>query len=864
VTLPPNPSDPPADLRLLGLDDGTDPFVALVRATQMPMMVTDCRQPDHPVVFVNDAFCRMTGYAREEVVGRNCRFLQGPETDAAAVQAIRDAVREARGIRVDLRNHRKSGEPFWNRLLIGPVRDRSGEVAYFFASQEDVTLELERVKGLESSNAVLTAELARRVRALEAAEERLLAAADAGDLGIWEFDLATEVLTASEHCKRNFGRDPMRPFAYGELLAAVHPDDRARMRDAVAHAVATGEDYRIEYRVVRPDARLAWVKVQARVKRDAAGRPLYLAGTSQDITDAVLARRRTELLLALDRDVFSVIDDPAGIACRAAEGLGRLLDASRAGYGTVDARTETIVIERDWTAPGIVSLTGTLRFRDYGRYVEDLLRGDPVVIGDVRDDPRTRATADDLIAVDARSILNMPIVEAGELVALLYLAVATARPWTAEEVALVQEVAQRTRQAVARRRAEHRLRDLAASLERQVQERTAALMQSEAALRQAQKMEAVGQLTGGLAHDFNNLLAAISGSFELIKRLGQDRPGLARHVDMGQTATRRAAALTHRLLAFSRQQTLEPKHVDVDRLIDGFEELVRRTIGPQVALDVVPGTAVWPVLADPGQLENALLNLCINARDAMPDGGRLVVATANHVLDAPAAAAHGLAPGDYVSICVSDTGAGMPPEVIARAFDPFFTTKPIGVGTGLGLSMVYGFARQSGGQARIRSNVGTGTVVCVYLPRHEGEAAPERASPAAATAPADAGRGETVLVVDDEAAVRALMVDLLGERGYRVLQAENGPRAIELLQADRSVALLVTDVGLPGGMNGRQVADAARVLIPALRVLFVTGYAETAALSHGHLPEGMQVLTKPFELCVLGERVRALVRSTAA
>jgi PAS domain S-box-containing protein len=453
VTLPPNPSDPPADLRLLGLDDGTDPFVALVRATQMPMMVTDCRQPDHPVVFVNDAFCRMTGYAREEVVGRNCRFLQGPETDAAAVQAIRDAVREARGIRVDLRNHRKSGEPFWNRLLIGPVRDRSGEVAYFFASQEDVTLELERVKGLESSNAVLTAELARRVRALEAAEERLLAAADAGDLGIWEFDLATEVLTASEHCKRNFGRDPMRPFAYGELLAAVHPDDRARMRDAVAHAVATGEDYRIEYRVVRPDARLAWVKVQARVKRDAAGRPLYLAGTSQDITDAVLARRRTELLLALDRDVFSVIDDPAGIACRAAEGLGRLLDASRAGYGTVDARTETIVIERDWTAPGIVSLTGTLRFRDYGRYVEDLLRGDPVVIGDVRDDPRTRATADDLIAVDARSILNMPIVEAGELVALLYLAVATARPWTAEEVALVQEVAQRTRQAVARRRA---------------------------------------------------------------------------------------------------------------------------------------------------------------------------------------------------------------------------------------------------------------------------------------------------------------------------------------------------------------------------------------------------------------------------
>ncbi|RZL97229.1 MAG: hybrid sensor histidine kinase/response regulator [Variovorax sp.] len=489
------------------------------------------------------------------------------------------------------------------------------------------------------------------------------------------------------------------------------------------------------------------------------------------------------------------------------------------------------------------------------------VRGEAVVVGDVRDDPRTRATADALIAVDARSILNMPITEAGELVAMLYLAVAAARPWTAEEVALVQEVAQRTRQAVARRRAEHRLRDLAASLERQVQERTAALMQSEAALRQAQKMEAVGQLTGGLAHDFNNLLAAISGSFELLKRLGQAQPGLDRYVEMGQTATRRAAALTHRLLAFSRQQTLEPKHIDVDRLIGGFEELVRRTIGPQVTLDVVPGTAVWPVLVDPGQLENALLNLCINARDAMPDGGRLVVATANHVLDGAAAVTHGLVPGDYVSICVSDTGAGMPPEVIARAFDPFFTTKPIGVGTGLGLSMVYGFARQSGGQARICSAVGQGTVVCVYLPRHEGQAAPDGAPVAAATAPADAGSGETVLVVDDEASVRALMVDLLGERGYRVLQAENGPRAMELLQADRSVVLLVTDVGLPGGMNGRQVADAARLLIPALRVLFVTGYAETAALSHGHLPEGMQVLTKPFELRALDERVQALVRS---
>ena len=295
---------------------------------------------------------------------------------------------------------------------------------------------------------------------------------------------------------------------------------------------------------------------------------------------------------------------------------------------------------------------------------------------------------------------------------------------------------------------------------------------------------------------------------------------------MGQTATKRAAALTHRLLAFSRQQTLEPKYIEVNRLVTGFEDLVRRTIGPQVILEVVAGIGIWPVHVDPGQLENSLLNLCINARDAMPDGGRLVVETANRAMDEHTAGDHGMLPGQYVSICVSDNGTGMPADVIARAFAPFFTTKPTGAGTGLGLSMDYGFARQSGGHARIYSEMGTGTTVCVYLPRYLGEATPED-TPEAEAVPADAGQGETILVVDDEASVRALMVEVLRELGYRVLQAESGPRAIELLQADLSIALLVTDVGLPGGMNGRQVADMARLLLPELQVLFVTGTQKT-------------------------------------
>lgn len=293
---------------------------------------------------------------------------------------------------------------------------------------------------------------------------------------------------------------------------------------------------------------------------------------------------------------------------------------------------------------------------------------------------------------------------------------------------------------------------------------------------------------------------------------------------------------------------------------DASGQGVARDVAAEAPQQVVAGIDVWPVLADPGQLENSLLNLCINARDAMPDGGRLMVETANQAVDEQSASDHGLAPGQYVSICVSDNGTGMPAGVVARAFDPFFTTKPIGEGTGLGLSMVYGFARQSSGHARIRSRVGTGTTICLYLPRHLGRAPTETVQ--GVEQPATAlGHGETVLIVDDEAPVRGLMVEALEGLGCRVLEAENGLQAIEQLQSDPTIALLVTDVGLPGGMNGRQVADAARLLLPELRVLFVTGYAENAALSHGQLPQGMQILTKPFELHAFGQPVKDLITS---
>ncbi len=386
---------------------------------------------------------------------------------------------------------------------------------------------------------------------------------------------------------------------------------------------------------------------------------------------------------------------------------------------------------------------------------------------------------------------------------------------------------------------------------------------TEAQLRQAQKMEAVGQLTGGLAHDFNNLLTGISGSLELLKtRLAQGRIGeLDRHATAALGAAGRAAALTHRLLAFSRRQTLDPKPIGANALVVEMGELIQRTVGPQISLRTVLAPELWPTLCDPNQLENALLNLCINARDAMPDGGQLTVETANTALDERDAPAHDLPPGDYVVIRVTDTGSGMTPEVIARAFDPFFTTKPIGMGTGLGLSMIYGFATQSGGQVRIASQPGEGSTISISLPRHQDEV---REQPAGLAPLPHPGGNETVLVVDDEPTVRMLITEVLQELGYATLEAADGAQGLRLLQAGARIDLLITDVGLPGGLNGRQMADAARRSRPELKVLFITGYAEHALVGRGQLEPGLHVLAKPFAMETLASKIRWLLGTDAA
>jgi PAS domain S-box-containing protein len=851
-----------------------------------------------------------------------------------------------------------------------PVRDAAGNVSGIF------------VEGVDATQRTLAE------AALRESEERLQRALSTGNgVGTWDWDVPNDRVVSDERFARLYGVDPVVARAGAPIATffrSMHPDDVAGLQASIAQVLAAGGDFFAEYRLMQPDGAERWVAAQGRCQLGPDGKPLRFPGVSFDITDRKLAEMRSRALFELD-DRFRELDDPADLAFAAAEALGRALEVSRAGYGTIDPVAETITIERDWNAPGIRSLAGVLNFRDYGSYIEDLKRGVTVAISDAGKDPRTRADAEALKAISAQSFVNMPLTEQGGFVALLYLNHATARDWTEAELALMREVAARTRAAVERRRAEAALRtsednfrmlarampnqawtsapdglldwfnervyaysgaadgtldgqgwasmvhpddlpdagarwaealqsgetyetefrlrrhdgafrwhiaravpirtpagdvsrwigtntdihdqkeatrglaDLAATLEQRVEERTSQLMAAEEALRQSQKMEAVGQLTGGIAHDFNNLLTGITGSLDLLeRRIGEGRlSGLERYTNAAQSSARRAASLTQRLLAFSRRQTLDPKPTDVNRLISNMAELIRRTVGPAIPVEVVEAGGLWLTRIDPSQLENALLNLSINARDAMPDGGRITIETANKWLDERAARERELPPGQYISVCVTDTGTGMTPEVITRAFDPFFTTKPIGQGTGLGLSMIHGFVRQSGGQVRIYSEVGSGTTVCLYLPRYVGEL--EAIDTPAPALPADAGRGETVLVIDDEVMIRMLMVEVLSEAGYRVIEAGDGPSGLKLLNSDIRIDLLITDVGLPGGINGRQVADAARARRPGLKVLFITGYAENAVVGNGHLEPGMAVVTKPFEINAIAGRVRDLI-----
>ena len=414
------------------------------------------------------------------------------------------------------------------------------------------------------------------------------------------------------------------------------------------------------------------------------------------------------------------------------------------------------------------------------------------------------------------------------------------------------------REVAERRRAEEALQALNNTLEQRVVDEVYARSKIEEQLRQIQKMEAVGQLTGGIAHDFNNMLAVIMSGLTLLQRkLARGETDVERFVDAAIDGAQRAATLTQRLLAFSRQQALSPEPLVVNKLVAGMSELLARTLGEQVKVETVLAAGLWQVKADPAQLENAILNLAVNARDAMPGGGRLTIETLNAFVDDAYAQEYAIETGQYVLIAVADTGAGMAPEVIAKAFDPFFTTKGAGKGTGLGLSQVYGFVRQSGGHVKIYSELGVGTSVKIYLPRLYGEAAATEETKRVASIHHGL-RSEVVLVVEDDARVRALSVEALKELGYSVVEAAGPSQALRMLDEGQQVNLLLTDVVMPD-MSGRQLADRVRGTRPNLKVLYTTGYTRNAIVHNGMLDPGTNLLTKPFSIEELAAKIRKIL-----
>jgi signal transduction histidine kinase len=414
------------------------------------------------------------------------------------------------------------------------------------------------------------------------------------------------------------------------------------------------------------------------------------------------------------------------------------------------------------------------------------------------------------------------------------------------------------REVAERRRAEAALQTLNTTLEQRIAEEVRERTKAEAQLRQVQKMEAIGQLTGGIAHDFNNMLAVVLGGLNLLqRRLEKGDTNVQRFVDGAIDGAQRAAGLTQRLLAFSRQQPLTPEPLNPNRLVAGMTELLGRTLGEQIEIETVLGAGLWQVKADPGQLENAILNLCVNARDAMADGGRLTIETSNAYVDNEIAKEFAIAPGQYVLTAVADSGIGMSDAIVARAFDPFFTTKSVGKGTGLGLSQVYGFVRQSNGHVKIYSEVGVGTNVKIYLPRHYGDAMPN----APRSAPIATYRGSTrevVLVVEDEERVRAISIEALRDLGYTAIGASGPVEALQMLDEGLSISLLFTDVIMPV-MTGRELADRVRQRNPQLRVLYTTGYTRNAIVHNGMLDPGTSLLTKPFSIEDLATKVRQIL-----
>ncbi len=612
---------------------------------------------------------------------------------------------------------------------------------------------------------------------------------------------------------------------------------------------------------VSPGGTLYPVAFTASPLLDDGGQPFGTVIEARPIAEERAEARRQAFRLELV-DALRNADEPREIMQAAVDKLGRFLNVTRVGYGLVREDGETVDLETEYL-DGARPLAGSYPLQDFGAAnIANLRSGRTSVFADVEADEGTAGSA--LGQLDIVSLVSVPLLGNGQLRAAIYVNHDRPREWHPADVALIEEVASRVWDAVERARATDQLRALNADLEQRIAAALAQRDKAEEELRQSQKMEAVGQLTGGIAHDFNNLLTVVTGNIEMATRAlnaaGIAEPRAQRTLGNAMKGAERAAALTQRLLAFSRRQPLAPKLIDADRLVAGMSDMLNRALGETVQLEIVTSPGLWRTEADPNQLESAILNLAVNARDAMPSGGTLTIETANARLDDEYAAQHAeVAPGQYVVIAVTDTGDGMSRDTLSRVFEPFFTTKEVGRGTGLGLSQVYGFTKQSGGHVKVYSEEGQGTTVKIYLPRVISE---DEAEPDAPEGALEVSRAkETILAVEDDDDVRSYTVECLRELGYRVLEAHDGPSALRLVErSEETIDLLFTDVVMPG-MSGRELADELRRKQPDLRVLYTSGYTRNAIVHGGRLDEGVEMIPKPFTYQALGEKLRDVLEA---
>ncbi|WP_187193602.1 MULTISPECIES: PAS domain S-box protein [unclassified Methylobacterium] len=812
-----------------------------------------------------------------------------------------------------------TGEPF---EMVFPLRGADGVFRSFLTRIVPLRDATGRVVRWFGVNAEIGAQV-RAEAALRTSETRLRRAQEAGGVGVFSIDLDRNVIHATPHFFRLYGLAEQETLPIDAVVRLVIPEDAGRVAQwADRGAGLTDAD--VAYRIRRADdGAERWIARRGALERDPDGRPIRFVGAVRDITDHKSAEQRAEanqrelrlitdalpvLIAFIDWDYVYRFANAAyqdWFFRPAAEIVGRdvrvLLGPTafelRRAYVERARAGEAVRFEIAWPHQDGRHRDAEIRYLPR-RGADGAVDGFHVFVQDITDRKRVEATllsevtqrtrerdrlwetTNDLMGTAGLDGFLKTVNPAwthmlgwseAELLGRPFLDVVDPgdHAETAEVVGRLSagETVAGFVDRVLTRAGERRVvmwtavpdpgtglfyivgRDL--TEQRRVEEQ----------LLQAQKMEAIGQLTGGIAHDFNNLLTGIVGSLDLMQtRIQQGRTdAIERYARAALSSANRAAALTHRLLAFARRQPLEPRPTAANPLVTGMEDLLRRTLGERIHLELVTAGGLWLTLCDPHQLENALLNLAINARDAMPEGGRLVIETANAHLDHAYTRRHaGVNAGAYVCLSVSDTGTGMSPEVAARAFDPFFTTKPLGQGTGLGLSMIYGFAKQSEGHVRIYSEPGRGTTVKLYLPRHRGAAPPEEAESGLIEVHR-AERGDTVLVVEDDPVVRDLIAEVLGDLGYTALQAADAEAGLALLRAPGRIDLLISDVGLPGGLNGRQMVDAIRPDRPDLKVLFITGYAENATFGNGHLEPGMRMMTKPFPVEALAARVRAMI-----